>query len=158
MDRLAGLDSVSYVIVEADGAKQRSLKAPAPHEPVVPSGTSLLIPVVGVDAVGCRLTEENVFRPKIVSELLGLSLGEIVSAESIAFLITHQRGIIKGSPDHARIIPFINKMDLYKGLSRGRNLADRILALKHPRIERVILGQAQSPEPVTEVIQGGQRD
>jgi len=105
--------------------------------------------------VGCRLTEENVFRSEIVSELIGLPPGEVISAESIAFLITHHQGIIKGSPDGARIIPFVNKVDLDKGLSLGRDLADKILAVKHPRIERVILGQAQSPEPVVEVIQGG---
>jgi probable selenium-dependent hydroxylase accessory protein YqeC len=158
VDRLAGVDRVSYIIVEADGASRRSLKAPGPAEPVVPSSTSLLIPLVGVDAVGCRLTEENVFRPRIFSELTGLPLGEVVSADSIAFLITHHRGIIKESPDGARIIPFINKMDVDGGLLRGRDLAGKILAMKHPRIRRVVLGQVQSPEPVTEVIQGGSRD
>ena len=153
--RLARLERVYSIIVEADGANQRSLKAPNPTEPVIPDNTSLLIPVVGVDAVGCRLTEENVFRSEIVSELIGLPPGEVISAESIAFLITHHQGIIKGSPDVARIVPFVNKVDLDKGLSLGRDLADKILAVKHPRIERVILGQVQSPEPVVEVIQGG---
>jgi probable selenium-dependent hydroxylase accessory protein YqeC len=152
--RLARLELVSCIVVEADGANQRSLKAPNPTEPVIPNNTSLLIPVVGVDAVGCRLTEENVFRSEIASELIGLPPGEVISAESIAFLITHHQGIIKGSPDGARIIPFVNKVDLDKGLSLGRDLADKILAVKHPRIERVILGQVQSPEPVVEVIQG----
>jgi len=68
--------------------------------------------MVGIDAVGCRLTEEDVFRPEIVSKLLGLPLGEVISAEAIAFLITHSQGIIKGSPTQARIVPFINKVDL----------------------------------------------
>jgi probable selenium-dependent hydroxylase accessory protein YqeC len=153
--RLARLERVSCIIVEADGANQRSLKAPNPTEPVIPNNTSLLIPVVGVDAVGCRLTEENVFRSEIVCELIGLPRSEVISAESIAFLITHHQGIIKGSPEGARIIPFANKVDLDKGLSLGRDLANKILAVKHPRIERVILGQVQSPEPVVEVIQGG---
>jgi hypothetical protein len=43
-------------------------------------------------------------------------------------------------------------MDLDKGLSKGRELADKILAMRHSQIERVVLGQAQSPEPVVEVI------
>jgi probable selenium-dependent hydroxylase accessory protein YqeC len=150
--RLAQTKQVSYVIVEADGAAHRSLKAPNSTEPVIPLNTSLVIPVVGVDAVGCRLTEQDVFRPEIVSKLLGLPLGEVVSSDAIAFLITHQQGIIKGSPERARIIPFINKVDLDKSLSDGRGLADKILAMRHPRIERVVLGQAQSPEPVIEVI------
>jgi molybdenum cofactor cytidylyltransferase len=150
--KLAGLSQVSCIIVEADGAAHRSLKAPNPTEPVMPLNTSLVIPVVGIDAVGCRLTDKDVFRPEIVSDLLGLPLGEVISTESIAFLITHRQGIIKGSPEGARIVPFINKMDLDAGLSKGRDLADKILAMRHPQIERVVLGQAQSPEPVVEVV------
>ena len=149
--RLAELKLASYIIIEADGAAQKSLKAPNPTEPVIPHPTSLVIPMVGIDAVGCRLTQEDVFRPEIVSRLLGLPLGEVISAEAIAFLITHPQGIIKGSPAQARIVPFINKVDLDGGLSKGRDLANKILAIKHPQIERVILGQVQLPEPVVEV-------
>ncbi|MFC2049958.1 selenium cofactor biosynthesis protein YqeC [Chloroflexota bacterium] len=150
--KLAGLSQVSCIIVEADGAAHRSLKAPNPTEPVISINTSLVVPVVGIDAVGCRLTEKDVFRPEIVSNLLGLPLGEVISPESIAFLITHHQGIIKGSPERARIVPFINKVDLDEGLSKGRDLADKILAMRHPKIERVVLGQAQSSEPVIEVV------
>ncbi len=150
--RLAELNQASYIIVEADGSAGRSLKAPNTTEPVIPDNTSLTIPVVGIDAVGCRLTKEDVFRPEIVSQLLKLPLGEVISADAIAFLITHPQGLIKGNPAQARIIPFINKVDLDKGLSKGRDLAGKILAMRHPRIEQVILGQAQSPEPVAEVI------
>jgi len=150
--KLANLNQVSYIIVEADGAARKSLKAPNPTEPVIPYNTSLVIPIVGIDALGCHLTEEDVFRPEIVSKLLGLPLGGIISAESIAILVTHYQGIIKGSPDQARIVPFINKMDLDKGLSRGKDLANKILAMGHPHIKCVVLGQAQSSEPVMKVI------
>jgi probable selenium-dependent hydroxylase accessory protein YqeC len=152
---LAELNRVSHIIVEADGAAHKSLKAPTLTEPVIPSNTSLVIPVVGIDAIGCRLAEENVFRSEIVSKLLGLPLGEVVSAEAIAFLITHPQGIIKGSPPQARIVPFLNKVDLDEGLSKGRDLASKILAMRHPQIERVILGQAQLPQLVVEVISRG---
>jgi probable selenium-dependent hydroxylase accessory protein YqeC len=152
LGRLARVNRVSYIIVEADGAAHKPLKAPGPTEPVIPSNTTLLIPIVGVDAVGCRLTEENVFRPQIVSELIGLPLGEVISAESIAFLITHHQGIIKGSPDCARIVPFINKVDLDKGLVKATDLANKILAMRHPRVKQVVLGQAQLMEPVIKVI------
>ncbi len=152
---LAALNQVSYIIVEADGAAGRSLKAPNTTEPVIPYNTSLVIPVVGIDAVGCRLTEEDVFRPEIVSRLVGLALGEVVSAEAVAYLLTHPQGIIKGSPAHARIVPFINKVDSDAGLSKGRDLAGRILAMRHPQIGQVVLGQAQLSEPVVEVISRG---
>lgn len=149
---LAGLNEARYIIVEADGAAGRSLKAPGPDEPVIPPGTSLVIPVVGIDAVGCRLTEEAVFRPEIVARLTGLSLGDIISIEAIAMLITHRQGILRGCGNRARIIPFINKVDLLEGLSCAQGLASRILAVEHPQVERVVLGQARFPEPVAGVV------
>jgi hypothetical protein len=76
----------------------------------------------------------------------------MISAESIAILVTHHQGIIRGSPKQARIVPFINKVDLDEGLLKGRNLASKILAIKHTRIRHVILGQARLQEPVAEVI------
>ncbi len=156
--KLAELNQVSYIIVEADGADGKSLKAPNPTEPIIPSSTSLVIPVMGIDAVGCRLTKEDVFRPEIVSKLLKLPLGEVISVEAIAFLITHPQGLTKGSPAQARIVPFINKVDLDKGLLKGRDLASKILAMRHPQIEQVILGQAQLPEAAVEVISTGTRN
>lgn len=159
--RLADLNEVSYIIVEADGAAGKPLKAPNSIEPVIPENTSLLIPIVGIDALGCRLTEEAVFRPEIVSRLTGLSSGDIISAEAIAILITHSEGIIRGSQPHVKIVPFINKVDLDGGLPKARGLAYKVLGMKHPQIERVILGQTRFPEPAVEVIstirsQGGE--
>jgi len=151
--RLAELEQIAYIIVEADGAARKSLKAPNATEPVMPQNTSLVIPIVGIDALGSRLNRENVFRPEIVSQLTGLALGSIISAEAITTLLTHPEGIIKGSPAHARIIPIINKMDLAQSLNTAENLASNILESGHPQIERVVLGQVQSERSVIEVFQ-----
>ncbi len=151
--KMDALKLAPYIIVEADGAKHHSLKAPNTTEPVIPGNTSLVIAVVGIDSLGKTLTEEFVFRPEIASGLLGLPLGSPVTPEVIATLITHPQGITKGSPPHARIIPFINKMDLESNSNRGSELARAILKRNHPQIERVFLGQANSAtSPVTEVI------
>ncbi len=149
---LAAMNIASYIIIEADGAAHRSLKAPSTTEPVIPVNTSLVIPVVGVDAMDCRLTEKDVFRPEIASMLLGIPMGGVITADAIALLLTHHQGIIKGSPPRARIVPFINKVDLAGGLVKGRELARKILALGHPQIEWVVLGQARFAEPAVEVI------
>jgi len=153
VSRLIKLNLVNYIIVEADGASRRPLKAPnLPLEPVIPQLTSLVIPVVGIDALGCKLSEENVFRSAIASKLTGLALGETVSAETIANLILHPAGITGGSPAQARIIPFINKIDLHADLSIARDLASKTLDKGHLRIDRVVLGQARLNPPVVEVV------
>ena len=140
VDRLAEVKTVPYIIVEADGAARKPLKAPNATEPVIPESTSLVIAVVGMDALGSRLTEENVFRAEIVSRLTGLPLGGTVSAETIATLMTHPQGIIKGSPAHARIVPLINKIDIIKDLSPVEDIAGKILGKGHPQIKRVVWG------------------
>ena len=151
--RLIKLSPVNYIIVEADGASRRPLKAPdLSFEPVIPQHTSLVIPVIGIDALGCELKEEYVFRSEIAAKLTGLSLGETISPEAIVTLMFHPSGIIRGSPVNARIIPFINKMDLLADLSEARDLASKILEAGHPQINRVVLGQAQLKPPVAEVV------
>ncbi len=152
VDKLAKLGRIPIIINEADGAAHRSLKAPNASEPLIPESTTLVIPIVGIDALGAPLCEEQVFRCDIVSRITGLALGEIVSADAIATLLTHPDGIAKGTLATARIIPFINKIDLNNGLAKGRLLAARILTKKHPQIERVVLGQVQADDPVAEVI------
>lgn len=150
VDRLAEL--VPYVIVEADGAARKPLKAPNATEPVIPRSTSLVIPVVGIDALGCRLTEDNAFRPEIISRLTGLLPDGTITADAIATLITHPQGIIKGSPAHARIVPLINKIDIARDLSPAEDLAERILGKGHPQIKRVVLGQVRQTEPVVRIV------
>jgi probable selenium-dependent hydroxylase accessory protein YqeC len=150
--KLMNLDPVLYIIVEADGAAHRPLKAPNPaYEPVIPPSTSLVIPVIGIEALGQALTEEHVFRSEIAAQLTGISPGEAVSAEVIANLIVHPSGIIRGSPGWARVVPFINKVDLHTDLSGAREVAIKILEAHHPQIDRVVLGQAQMKPPVREV-------
>lgn len=153
ISKLCKLDPVTCIIVEADGAAGRPLKAPnIDFEPVVPQDSSLVIPVVGIDALGCKLVEAHVFRSEIAAKLLGVSLGEVVSLDMIVGLLTHPSGILYGSPAHARIVPFINKTDVSEGLSNARALAFRIMEAKHPQIDRVVLGQAAFQSQVREVI------
>ncbi|MCP4575233.1 MAG: putative selenium-dependent hydroxylase accessory protein YqeC [Deltaproteobacteria bacterium] len=153
VSRLCRLSPVDCVIVEADGAARKPLKAPdIDFEPVIPQNSSLVIPVVGIDALGCALTEAHVFRSEIAAKISGTAIGEIVSMDTITRLITCPSGIIYGAPDHARIVPFINKMDLSEDLSNGRALASRILDVRHPRIDRVVLGQAKFQPQIREVV------
>jgi len=153
VSKLIELGPVDCVVVEADGASKRPLKAPNPeYEPVIPPCTTLVIAMVGIDALGCKLSEESVFRSEIASRLTGIPLGGTVSADAIVNLMLHPSGMTRGSPAEARIIPFINKMDLTIDLSAARDIAFQILAAKHTRIYRVVLGQAKVHPPVAEVI------
>jgi probable selenium-dependent hydroxylase accessory protein YqeC len=149
---IAEMEQADYIIIEADGAAMKPIKAPSAVEPVIPQNTTLVLAVVGIDALGLTIDRENVFRPEIVSRLTDLPIGGIITIDTIATLITHHEGITKGSPPDARIIPVINKMDLIADVGKARTIAQKIIQVENPCIERVVLCQLQSIEPIVDII------
>jgi probable selenium-dependent hydroxylase accessory protein YqeC len=150
-EEVFSMDGVSTMINEADGAAGRPLKAPRDGEPVIPKNTTLLVPLIGIEAMGCPLDEEKVFRSAIASRLLNLPIGSTVKEEAIARLVMES---IKSGPSGARIVPLINKVDLPGGLEKARKLARYLLSVDPTRIRRVILGQLQQSPAVKEVVPG----
>ena len=146
---LFSIPGVSFMIIEADGAAGRPLKAPREGEPVTPAATTLLIPLVGIDALGKPLHEDYVFRSRIAAEILKEKEGVEIKEAMIGRLLT---AILKNKPREARVVPFINKVDLPGGLEKGRSLARSLLESISPEIERVILGQAQEAPIVREIV------
>jgi len=141
-----------YFLVEADGAAGRPVKAPAPHEPVIPLSTTDLVGVIGIDALGLSLKEENIFRSEIFSQLTGLELGEKIGIEALALLICHPEGLFKGAPPDCRRHLFINKAEDSKGLKMAEELAFQVLKICHRRISDIIMGAVGQNEVVAEVI------
>ena len=148
-EELLSLADVSSIIVEADGAAGRSLKAPREGEPVLPNNTTLLVPVVGIDVLGRPMEEQYVFRSQIAARILNAATGTTVTEEIIARLLAE---IIKNRPEKTRVIPFINKVDLPGGLEKARGLAAYLLGTEGAKFERVIIGQAQYSPVVEKII------
>ncbi len=71
VDRLARAPGVDAVILEADGSRRLPFKAPADHEPVIPGSTTIVVPMVGMDALGRPLDATAVHRPERVAALTG---------------------------------------------------------------------------------------
>ena len=153
------LAHANHVLVEADGSRMRPIKAPADHEPVIPNGTTLLIPVAGIDALAGPL-DAVAHRPEKIREITnyasGISNEEIaitgnghLTPLGIARVLTHPQGGLKGAPDGARVIPFINKVETMAELAAGRQSAAAML--RSLRVSRVVLGALRTAEPVSEV-------
>lgn len=83
------------IIVEADGAKTKWLKAPKPHEPVIPTRTVTTIAVVNMQVLGKPLTEEYVHRIEEVQSIIGCHVGDIIMPEVVAKLLQHENGIFQ---------------------------------------------------------------
>ncbi len=142
--------SQAVILVEADGARHRALKAPAAYEPVVPASTTILVPMADLTVLGKHLAEEHVHRPELVASLTGVALGEPVTVEMVATVLSHPHGGLKGLPEQARAIPILNHRSEDHPLDEARQIAR--LVLQNERIERVIIASLRAPEPVLEVI------
>ncbi|NNC93316.1 MAG: putative selenium-dependent hydroxylase accessory protein YqeC [Acidimicrobiia bacterium] len=134
VDELFADTSAAYVLVEADGARGRPLKAPAGHEPVVPSATSIVVVVMGIDAVG-RTLFEAAHRPATAAALTGLAESDRLTAHAAATILTHPAGGLKGIPAAARVVIALTKVD-----ARSEAVAEQIAAqvTGHRRVDRVV--------------------
>jgi CTP:molybdopterin cytidylyltransferase MocA len=107
------------LLVEADGARGRSLKAPAEHEPAVPDFAELVVPVAGLDAVGQPIDSAAVHRPERVSDLLGLPVQERLRPEHLARVLASPQGGLKNVPRQAAVRALLNKCDDEGGWPMG---------------------------------------
>ena len=142
-------DSGAVVLIEADGARGRSLKAPAEHEPVIPPFVDLVVPVMGLDAIGTELEGDMVYQPEQVRALLGIQKDQIIQPADAAGILAHGNGALKTIPASAKVRVILNKAETQKAVEHGREIAE--LTLKTDRIGAVILAQVQQADPVVEV-------
>ncbi len=147
VDMLRESDLFQWIIVEADGAAGKPLKAPAPHEPVIPESTRTLVAVSGLYAVGKPLTDQWVFRPEKFSMLTGLKIGDPVTETAIIDVLIHKKGIMKGAPVHAEKIAFFNQTEKPDQIESGKAIFDLLLTKSKTGLKRAILAtQPENPQ------------
>ena len=136
VDQLWQTKIFDWIIVEADGAKQKPLKASNLNEPVIPKGTTHLILVTGLDAVGKTLDDHCVHRSKIFSNNTGVGMGELINEQSIAASINFE--IRKAESFCCPVLNFVllNKADTLGRAASGKKIAK--LLKKIEKIEKII--------------------
>lgn len=141
IDTLAGSGLFRWIIVEADGAAGRPLKAPADHEPVIPASSGWVVALLGLSALGEPLTERWVHRPERFAALTGLPAGSVITAAAIARLLADPRGSLKGAPPESRRLIFLNQADRSTDRGTGKTIADLLRREPSPESERLIIGR-----------------
>lgn len=95
LDRVQERHSDWSIIIEADGAKTKWLKAPKPHEPVIPTKTATTIAVVNMQVLGKPLTEDYVHRIEEVQAIMDIPLGDRITPEGVVRLLRHEQGVFQ---------------------------------------------------------------
>jgi molybdenum cofactor cytidylyltransferase len=145
----AAHEAGAVLLIEADGARGRSLKAPAGHEPVIPPFVDLVVPVAALDAVGRPIDSDAVHRPERVAQLLDLPLDELLQPEHLAQVLVSPQGGLKGVPPGAAVRVLLNKCDDESGLPHGRAIASALLEAGPP-IQSVVLAELEAEPPVSQ--------
>lgn len=98
------------VIVEADGAREMRVKAPAPHEPVIPACSTVVVAVIAADGIN-RVIEDACHRPLRVGAVVGAGPYDRLTPERAARLLSSPDGGRKAVPPGARFVVAITKVD-----------------------------------------------
>jgi molybdenum cofactor cytidylyltransferase len=129
------------LLVEADGARQKSLKAPAPYEPVIPAWVNAVVVVAGISALALPLDDETVHRPEVFSRLSGCSPGQSVGVDHLIRVLAHPQGGLKGIPQGARRVCCLNQVEGDMSMARANRVGRGLVSVYH----RVVLCSLQFP-------------
>lgn len=141
VDSLFAETRADYVIVEADGARSMSIKAPADHEPAIPSASTTVIVVAAVDAIGHPISEVA-HRPGLVASLAGVGEDDLLTTKHAATVLLHPDGGMKGVPANARVVMALTKATPATE-EPARDLAATLAS--HPGVNQAIILEARTP-------------
>jgi molybdenum cofactor cytidylyltransferase len=116
------------LLIEADGSRQKPLKAWAEHEPPIPPFVEQVVEIVGLSGIGKSLDAEYIHRPQIFSKLSGLSGGEIVTPEALTHVLLSAEGGLKNIPSNARKSILLNQADTPELQSIAHSMAHSLLS------------------------------
>jgi molybdenum cofactor cytidylyltransferase len=145
---LAHVSFAEHVLVEADGSRRLSLKAPLPHEPAIPASSNVVVPVVGLDVLGEPLNDRVVYGADVIHNLTGYPLDAPVTEQLVASIMVNPELGVKNVPAGARVIPLLNQVTP-DNLAAARQIAEYILSDLH--IDRVMIGAVQTDNPIWEI-------
>jgi probable selenium-dependent hydroxylase accessory protein YqeC len=151
----ATAERADAVLVKADGARDRLLKAPGENEPQIPPATDTVLPLSSVQVIGKPLTDEFVHRPERVAALTDCSVGDEIEAADVATVLAHERGALAGVPSDATVVPVLNMVDDARLHDVGHTVADLLverLADMPQTTPRVVLTRMIDDDPIVDVV------
>ena len=119
------------LLIEADGSRQKPLKAWNDHEPPIPTFVNHVVQVVGITGLGKVLNHEHVHRPEVFSSLSGLNIGEPVTTAALIQVLKHVEGGLKNIPKDARRSVLLNQADTVQLQAIAHGLAQPLLPVYH---------------------------
>ncbi len=150
VDEIHRRAAFDVLLVKADGARMRWIKAPNAEEPAIPRGTTTVIPVVSARALGAALDAQSAHRPERVAAVTGARPGERITPTHVGRLLSSEDGALRGCVG-VTVVPVINMVD-NEGRRAGASEAARIALELTDRFDRVVLTSHRRDDPLVDVV------
>lgn len=150
--KLAALTQADAIIIEADGSRGLPIKFPAVYEPIICSRDTLVVPVLGMSALGQELGEQTTHRWQLACRHLGVEPGTVITPGLAVAVICHplSYGRFLGINP---VVPLLNQADTPEREEAAREVAALLLAKKG--IQRVVAAAVETATPVRSVWDSG---
>lgn len=119
------------LLIEADGSRQKPLKAPAQHEPAIPDWVKSVLVVSGLSGLGKALNEQTVQRADVFGALTGLQPGEEITSQVLLRYLLHPVGGLKNIPPDSQKFVLLNQADTDDLRQQADAMAAELLSQYH---------------------------
>lgn len=145
VDQIKQQGKFDVILVEADGARGLALKAPARHEPCIPSSSDCVIALTGGQMIDRPADPQQIHRWAEFAALTGVRAGERLDHSVFRTLIAHPQGMFKGAPSQARRIWLINQ---FSHCDNQPDAAWQALLQQTPALSAIWFGAVQQTPPI----------
>lgn len=148
---LASSKKFSVIILEADGAKGKAIKAPAAHEPCIMPSSDLVFSITGAEMIFSPAKPSQIQRWQEFRALTACQEGMRIDQQVLKPLINQAHGMFKDAPKQALKFWVINKLDLSSDQDALLALATQLLN-ESPLLDGVCLMQLQAANPLKNLL------
>ncbi|HVP21457.1 MAG TPA: selenium cofactor biosynthesis protein YqeC [Anaerolineaceae bacterium] len=131
-----------HLLIEADGSRGLPLKAPADHEPAIPSWIERVIVVVGMKGLDQPLGPDWVHRAERFGAIAGILAGAAITSDAISKVLVDSEGGLKNIPFNAERIVLLNQADTAELQAQAGKIAQEILG----KYRIAMIGSMNEPE------------
>lgn len=149
---IAAAGAFDLVLVKADGARRRLIKAPGAGEPVYPPGTARVLYLVSAHALGRRADSGVAHRPEALRSVTGVAEDGVLAPEHLVRLLSSPEGALKGLAPGVPLLAVINRVDTPARYRQAREVAVQTLAAG-ARVSAVALARMGETPPLLEVLE-----
>lgn len=138
------INDFSYILVEADGSKKKSIKGWNETEPVIYDKTDVTIGIMSFESLGTIINDENVHRVAEFNKLTDSYLGETIGIKHFIRVIFGENGLFKNSKGEK--VLFLNRIEEGVDTDILKDLLDEIKKNnnKYKLLDKIIFGSLKN--------------